>query len=524
MKKALCLVLTLILCLSSVAAFADVEGSVQGDIMLTSTEGQAVSSEKANTITFSDIVADSQLGEAVYKLVEAKVIAGYPDGTFRPNAGLTRAELCKMINLVFDLNEKSENMSFTDVTKDDWYYDYVLVAVKAGYIKGFQDNTFRGDDPVTREQACAIINRVTKAKEIDLFDLPFTDNITDEVSDWALEDVKKIIANYIMPLEAGGKFRATENITRAELALALESFVVILPEYTVTFNSNGGSEVESLIVKEGKKATKPADPTKKDYKFKGWYTDSKLKTAYDFESIITADITLYAAWTATATGGGGGGVYIPPSTEDPEPATYTVTFKFNNGDADATQTVTQGSLLTKPADPTKQFYVFEDWYTDSGLTNAYDFTIPVTDKLTLYAGWGQTPELKNEQRIFDLGIFKTALETQLADGLFAQDESDAYERMVNNILSTFESAISAGQSGATIDEDYIRTNYQSNMLQIQDIWENELFVDTFVDEKREFKNNILVVLTVAQSNGYTMTVGQTYNLFQAVIGDFIDWE
>ena len=71
--------------------------------------------------------------------------------------------------------------------------------------------------------------------------------------------------------------------------------------YTVTFNSNGGSNVSSQSVVSGGKVTKPADPTKSGYKFDGWYTDSTLKTAFDFSTSIYSSRTLYAKWTETTT-------------------------------------------------------------------------------------------------------------------------------------------------------------------------------------------------------------------------------
>ena len=124
MKKLLCFVLAAVMCLSSVAVLADVEGTVQGDIMLTAETGAEVSTPaaeetkpaaKESGIVFSDVVSGSVLDEAVNKLVEKKILAGYPDGTFRPDAGLTRAELSKVINLVFNLTEKSSSVPFADV-------------------------------------------------------------------------------------------------------------------------------------------------------------------------------------------------------------------------------------------------------------------------------------------------------------------------------------------------------------------------------------------------------------------------
>ncbi len=67
-------------------------------------------------------------------------------------------------------------------------------------------------------------------------------------------------------------------------------------QYTVTFESNGGSAVASQTVTSGATATEPADPTYANHGFDGWYTDAALTTAYDFSTPVTADTTLYAKW------------------------------------------------------------------------------------------------------------------------------------------------------------------------------------------------------------------------------------
>lgn len=66
----------------------------------------------------------------------------------------------------------------------------------------------------------------------------------------------------------------------------------------VKFDVDGGSLVDSQIIVEGAKATKPDDPTLADSTFDGWYTDdTTFLEAYDFATPVTADITLYAKWT-----------------------------------------------------------------------------------------------------------------------------------------------------------------------------------------------------------------------------------
>ena len=66
--------------------------------------------------------------------------------------------------------------------------------------------------------------------------------------------------------------------------------------YTVTYEVNGGSKVDSETVKKDALFTKPKDPSRTGYTFAGWYTDKELTQAYDFATPATSDITLYAKW------------------------------------------------------------------------------------------------------------------------------------------------------------------------------------------------------------------------------------
>ena len=66
--------------------------------------------------------------------------------------------------------------------------------------------------------------------------------------------------------------------------------------YTISFNSNGGSEIESQIVNKDDKVTEPESPIRERYIFKGWFIDEELTNLYDFETTVTGDFTLYAKW------------------------------------------------------------------------------------------------------------------------------------------------------------------------------------------------------------------------------------
>jgi hypothetical protein len=186
------------------------------------------------SMKFSDVDFSTAVGKDIQKLLNAGVVNGNGDGTFTPQNPVTRAELCKMVNKVKGYSEIAD-VSFTDVTPDNWYYTHVLVGKKAGYINGFPDGSFRGDDYVTREQVCAIICRA-----FGIYDLGLSAGVTDEVSDWALPYVNALITNKLISLEAGNTFRATENMKRGELSTSLAKFVVETPASGNT-GSTGGS-------------------------------------------------------------------------------------------------------------------------------------------------------------------------------------------------------------------------------------------------------------------------------------------
>lgn len=180
---------------------------------------QEATKTTVSALKFTDVDENSSIGKAIYKLVNAGVVNGYEDGTFLPDGKITRAELCKMVNLVYKYSETDKDQ-FKDVTDKDWFASQVLIAKKAGYISGYEDGTFRGQRNITRQEFCAIMCRINK-----YFDLKITIKVNDKVDDWATGYVNTVLANSVMALEDGGKFRATEDITRSEVAVALAFYV-----------------------------------------------------------------------------------------------------------------------------------------------------------------------------------------------------------------------------------------------------------------------------------------------------------
>ena len=158
----------------------------------------------------------------------------------------------------------------------------------------------------------------------------------------------------------------TADLTAASVTVEEKSEPV--ETYTVSFESNGGTAVDSQEITENGTVTKPEDPTREGYTFAGWYVDEALETPYDFSQAVTSNFTLYAKWTENIT-------------------YYTVTFNSNGGSLVENQTVAEDGTVSKPADPTNGDFDFDGWYTDASCTTPYDFTTPVTGNLELFAGW-----------------------------------------------------------------------------------------------------------------------------------------
>ncbi|MDE7464223.1 MAG: InlB B-repeat-containing protein, partial [Clostridiales bacterium] len=142
--------------------------------------------------------------------------------------------------------------------------------------------------------------------------------------------------------------------------------------YTVTFDTDGGSEVAAQRIEAGGLANRPDDPKKAGYSFDGWYKDYDRAEVWNFSyDTVDSDTTLYAKWTEKI------GVVV-----------YTVTFDSNGGSAVAAQSVEAGDKAIKPVDPTRAGYEFDGWYKDNGHKTAWNFaTDKVNGNVTLYAKW-----------------------------------------------------------------------------------------------------------------------------------------
>ena len=108
---------------------------------------------------FSDVSAGNWYAQAINYLAGRNILAGYYDGTFRPNDSMTRAELAAVMSRFFELKESGMS-SFYDVESNHWAFNYIMNAEGRDWITGYEDRTFRPNNAIIRAEAVTLINRV----------------------------------------------------------------------------------------------------------------------------------------------------------------------------------------------------------------------------------------------------------------------------------------------------------------------------------------------------------------------------
>jgi len=163
--------------------------------------------------------------EKIQKFLDNGVIVGYNDGTFKPDNFVTRAEFVTIINRYFKF-EKTVDIGFTDIPKDAWYKLQIQKAMGEGYILGYNDNSFRPNNFITRQEAAVIIAKLLK------FDITSEDNDgkgldefidTSNIPAWSKGSLNVLIRHSLLKGYPGKTVGYQKYLTRAELLALLEN-------------------------------------------------------------------------------------------------------------------------------------------------------------------------------------------------------------------------------------------------------------------------------------------------------------
>ena len=208
--------------------------------------------------SFSD-VQNHWAQAQIEKWADQGLIGGDQDGTFKPNKQVSRAEFVAMTNRAFDIKGTGAGVDFADVRATDWFYGEVS---KAYYMAGYQDNTFKPNQSISRQEAAAILSRLLQLDTAAGSDTLSKFNDADKIPQWSRGAVAAVVSEGLMGGYPDQTFKPTNPITRAEAVVTLDRAIAkdVIPPITfdgvmgqVTLDGNPvEGAVVNLFAKDGK--------------------------------------------------------------------------------------------------------------------------------------------------------------------------------------------------------------------------------------------------------------------------------
>jgi len=181
-----------------------------------------------NDLPFTDVGAKKWYYDAVATAYTEGIMQGKTDTTFAPMENMTRAQLVTILSrLVFaDTTGKGASLSFTDVKAKAWYADAVGWAVEKGLVTGYEDNTFRPNANVLRQELAVLF-----ARFLDFYFIELPEESTATLADskkfpgWAADSINKLCLTGLVGGDQNGKFNPKASATRAEIATILTRYL-----------------------------------------------------------------------------------------------------------------------------------------------------------------------------------------------------------------------------------------------------------------------------------------------------------
>lgn len=186
----------------------------------------------ASAAQFSDVSSGAWYYEAVTSLADQGIISGTGGNKFSPNSPITRGSfvtmLAKSVLTPGEVQQYQFQGSFKDLKTSHWANPYVNWAVETGVADGYEDNTFRPDKRVTRQEMAVMVRNFAQStgRKFPSINNPVTFKDQGKIASWALEAVKLCQRADVINGDADtGKFRPTDNASRAEAASICYKFL-----------------------------------------------------------------------------------------------------------------------------------------------------------------------------------------------------------------------------------------------------------------------------------------------------------
>lgn len=193
-------------------------------------KGNSVYAIVQKDVQFNDLTNSNPFIDSILALANRNVISGYADGSFKADQVVTRAEFATMLNRALGILPSQQSArSFKDVKAGAWYETQVNAAVDAGLINGFTDGTFRPTQEITHQEmivmlANALNNNGTIPENIK----PGTTTVPQNVAVWAKPYYVIAFEHGLLPIDSTFKFQTNKKTERQESAFLLYQLMKVL--------------------------------------------------------------------------------------------------------------------------------------------------------------------------------------------------------------------------------------------------------------------------------------------------------
>ncbi len=323
---------------------------------------------------FTDVPRSQWYTSAVVWASANDIVAGYGNGEFGPNDPITREQMAAILYRYVQYKEYEHTITgdvstFADFSQISTYaVEAMSWATGAELISGVGNNMLDPTGSATRAQVAMILMRFCEqvipadTSEPETFTVTFEYNYGNKgVYETAEVNDGDTVARPDNPSRSGysfsGWYTAATGGSRFDFDTEITQDTTLYAHwsangggggssgstseptptpvfYTVTFHSNGGSAVDSQSVESGKTAVQPAEPTREDWNFSGWYTDEACTQPYDFSKPVTGDLNLYAKWVVADN------AQDPPSTEVGDDDVYNLSCDPSEVEVSSSATIT----------------------------------------------------------------------------------------------------------------------------------------------------------------------------------------
>lgn len=175
-------------------------------------------------LTFADSSSDVKghwAEEQINSWLLKGYVKGFEDGSVKPNNEISRIEFIIMVNRAFGFTE-TDSVNFKDVKANDWFYSEVAKAIKAGYISGLSDGTFKPKDSISRQEAAVILSRLFKLEANADAEVLSALKDSGSIPTWSSGAISAVISKEYMKGMPDKSFMPSKKMTRAEAIVTLD--------------------------------------------------------------------------------------------------------------------------------------------------------------------------------------------------------------------------------------------------------------------------------------------------------------